>query len=613
MAIRETKTLFPRANLHIEYNGNKRILQLRENIPVSDLPLLLLIQLPVLYTQSALVLLFLSIIFIGIGGIIIGIFIYNIFFREKIIWFPKTQDLVVKSSKYKISSSSAISFSKVETMVAKSIKPYRFFLLDKEQNLSVPIFSKWKFSQGEIRSLSNIGGQLSRLLNIPLLKNHETMSFKKSSFSYLDRLRSNPEFMKSPPNQFLSQEMLDSLVFPKNLSSCVTFSEKLANIVLVYDSSLKKSRLEKSRVFIILIVTIIIVILTEIALIVATPKPLSPFLVTLIVIIAVLLTILLFVFCILLWVRYIIKPHQTSLSIGHRNITLIHSSYSVTQLFFSKVNNINRTSLNDLLEIDLVSNIAGEFSVKFRHEHFVKHFGKFTKEKAEQLKSFIDAVICKQYHANKLAQNNSEANRTRNLNPFPAQNAAAPVSKNSVGKIDRLQVEKNLRNLIRVEKTGKLTRITFDKAYLTDHISGFIWYGLACFISTLTLVVWLLKTENLPAFVSFPLIFLAPCLAFCAGLAIVIKSKNHLLYVSNSSIEHRRHIVGFEKSLSKTKFEQLDNIEIIFPQFDKKYFSLQLADTESKTTRFGKFTQEEAEIVIEFLKMLIPNPNGRAL
>ena len=185
-----------------------------------------------------------------------------------------------------------------------------------------------------MRLMSNIGGQLSQLLNIPFLNNSENMSLRSQPIPYLDRLRSNPEFMKSPPNSFVSQEMLDSLTFPKNLSPCIRFSEKLANTVLVYDSSAKKSRLERLRLFIMLIVAIITGTLIEITLLATTSRTSTILLSTLIILLLLLLIVLLLALCALIWIRYIIKPHEISLSIGHRNITLIHSPFFLNPAIF---------------------------------------------------------------------------------------------------------------------------------------------------------------------------------------------------------------------------------------------------------------------------------------
>ena len=129
-------SITPRANLHIKYNGSKRILQLRDPFPFPQLASLSLILLPSLTIPNFYFYAF-GLFAYSLVLIICAVsLIHNVFFREKVIWLPATQELIIKSSKHWISSSSVISLSKMEIMSTKqkSSEFNSFFLIDQEQN-----------------------------------------------------------------------------------------------------------------------------------------------------------------------------------------------------------------------------------------------------------------------------------------------------------------------------------------------------------------------------------------------------------------------------------------------------------------------------------------------
>ena len=123
MSLKDSNTITPRAKLRVKYKGNKRILQLRDNIKSSEFAIVMIVLLLIIRDSLISVAIFL-VALIAIGCVIIA----NYYFREKIIWFPETQKLIIKSSKYKITSSSVISSSKEED-TAKKRKPefFKFF------------------------------------------------------------------------------------------------------------------------------------------------------------------------------------------------------------------------------------------------------------------------------------------------------------------------------------------------------------------------------------------------------------------------------------------------------------------------------------------------------
>ena len=602
--------------LNIKYKGNLRILQFKRQFNW-------IVILCTLFSYALLIQLYPSIrefsVFIAL--IIFPIaFLYPHFFGEKIIWIPKTKELVVKSFKYKISPSSLISFSKEEKIAYTSnFESFQFKLVDKEQGLALPLFTKFSFNRSEVQVLKGIGNQLSRILKLPFFIEPEIMGIVEKSSSYLDRLHSDSEFIKPPPNSFVSHKMLGSLALPESLSHCVTFSEKLANTVLDFEGASKKRSL---RTFVVFGLVIISMVLMEIAIFAINQASPEIYFSLFAILLGICIVVLLIVFLTLVFLHFgIFKANRASLTIGHRSIIVLNPDWPTERIY--------KFSLDKLRGIDLVSTANERFSIKFHDDYLSKDFGKFKKEEAEQLKNFIDTVICKQYHENRVVQDeeldstnlatdkavtqsDSEVSRSSLIDPVAVQssNVSASLSNNRTNKIDGILLEKKLASPIKVEETAEFTRVTFDKVDLNDHRGKLMWFTLICFFGTFYLIR--IAVTGIPEIEKSYLVFVVPfsimilgILVGLAGVLVIRKTNNHFLYIDNSGVEHRRHIIGFEKRILKAKFEELEQIEIIYPQLNEKHHSLQLVDNQSTTTHFGKFTQEEAEFVKEYLRMLI--------
>ena len=386
----------PPAKLHIKNDENIHTLQLRRQFSwVNVLSLLFSFAILAIFSRNQII------ITVIISLLPLGVFIYLVtpsmktfLFGEKIIWVPETKELVVKSSKYKIGSSSFIGFSKEEKIIKyKKTHTFHFKLLESEQNQSVPLFSAFKFADTERSKFIEIGEQLSQLFEVPAkmpsLERTEVRNSKKMVDSYLGKLQSDSEFISPPPNTFVSAQMLDTLTVPEKLSHCIALSEKpTATIELTFKGTAKKTRL---RTFIILSF-IIATLLPQFVFFALFPYLLSALIGFFSFLLGMALSMY-FIYLVLL--HYGIETkNQASLAIGHKNVTIIRISRTEKTFTFS---------LDKLQGIDAVITTTQEFTIKFQDVHSVVNFGIFKKEEAEQLKSFIDMIICKQYHGNELA------------------------------------------------------------------------------------------------------------------------------------------------------------------------------------------------------------------